>query len=511
MADRNWRFALGAIALSSLLFLVMSGAAQAALITVDNLSSTSVAGHCSLSDAVASANSHSTVGSSDCTAGTGSDTIEFSVTGTIVVTATLDITDAVLEIEGPTTAPGVQINGDAVEIFDVTNTTFILNNLTIMNGDATDGGAISADGDDLQINNCLFTDNSASFGGAIFAGAGTAEIINTTFGFNDATTLGGAIYNDSATVFLTNDTFVGNDAPSAGALYSDSPTHSKATIFKLGSGSNCGFASAGDAIDAGYNLSQDASCNLTAGTSLSSTAPGLNGSGLMHNGGPTQTVALVAGSRAIGLDGDCTDQAGNPVLTDQRLFGRPNSPTFCDAGAYEFDGVLGSFGFVPGTERMQVARSTTPDSDDLNFGVTFSESGACNPDEDALNGGINALVYPGTCADFVADTEVLDVDMTFTAHTVNHQSYGTFAQTTPNPVTAKIVTIEPASGDFCGEWTLNVEASGLDTTPLGNGPIALVLQTPDALSMGCLDINNAIIGNQIPPPIIPVVRRGTRR
>ena len=47
------------------------------------------------------------------------------------------------------------------------------------------------------------------------------------------------------------------------------------------------------------------------------------------NGGPTQTVALQSGSRAIDAVPivDCTDQASppNPIITDQRSFPRPDA------------------------------------------------------------------------------------------------------------------------------------------------------------------------------------------
>ena len=512
MADRNWRFALRAIALSTL-FLVMPGSARAALITVDTLASGSVSGHCTLHDAVASANNHATASPSDCAAGTGNDTIEFSVTGTITVNVQLTITDSVLEIEGPSTAPGVIISGASVEVFDAENTTFILDDLTVANGDASyGGGAIYADCDDLQINNCLFTNNTgAYYGGAIFTDGPTVEITNTTFAFNSADYAGG-IYNDGSIIYLTNTTFDGNNGI-GGALNSSSPTLMKACLFKLGSsGANCSGFPATENIDAGFNISDDSSCNFTQSTSYVE-APGLDGSGLENIGGPTQTVALVSGSPAIGLDTDCTDQFGHPVLSDQRLFFRPNSPIFCDSGAYEFDGLPNAaFGLVPHTERLQVARSTSPDSDDINLALTFFENGAptCGPQQDALNSGFGVEVFPGTCADFIAGTEVLDAMMTFATQTVNHHSYGTFAQSSPYPVSSKLVVVKPSSGDFCGEWNLTLESSGLDTSSLGAGPIALVLLQPD-LAATCFDITNAIIGSQIPKPLIPIVRRGVRR
>ncbi|MGH7923869.1 MAG: hypothetical protein ACREQH_04670, partial [Candidatus Binatus sp.] len=64
-----------------------------------------------------------------------------------------------------------------------------------------------------------------------------------------------------------------------------------------------------------------------------------------------------------------------------------------------------------------------------------------------------------------------------------------------------------------GQWTLNLEVSGLDTAALGLGggnPFALVLTDESSVVSGCIDIDNAIVGNQIPTPP-RFVRRGVRR
>ncbi|MGC2756447.1 hypothetical protein [Candidatus Binatus sp.] len=71
----------------------------------------------------------------------------------------------------------------------------------------------------------------------------------------------------------------------------------------------------------------------------------------------------------------------------------------------------------------------------------------------------------------------------------------------------------PTPAGSCGEWTLNLEVAGLDTSALGLGgsnPFALVLTDTDGDRAGCFDITNAIVGNQIPTPGHRV-RRGVRR
>lgn len=95
----------------------------------------------------------------------------------------------------------------------------------------------------------------------------------------------------------------------------------------------------GTISDLGYNISDDSSCGFGASTSLNNTDPRLDPSGPQQNGGPTETVALRAGSPAIDTIPipDCTDQGGNPLTTDQRGFSRPDAgEAFCDIGAYEF-------------------------------------------------------------------------------------------------------------------------------------------------------------------------------
>lgn len=83
----------------------------------------------------------------------------------------------------------------------------------------------------------------------------------------------------------------------------------------------------GTALDAGHNLSSDATPVFTNAGSLNHTAP-LLGS-LANNGGPTLTLSLLAGNPAI----DAGDSANAPA-TDQRGFVRPAGVN-ADIGACE--------------------------------------------------------------------------------------------------------------------------------------------------------------------------------
>jgi len=102
------------------------------------------------------------------------------------------------------------------------------------------------------------------------------------------------------------------------------------------SGGNC-YDQGGSPSSDGYNLSDDSTCSFLTqtGDQNDSTTAGLSPSGLQNNGGPTETIALLPTSSAVGAipPSACTDAFGNRVSTDQRGIRRPQGR--CDIGAYE--------------------------------------------------------------------------------------------------------------------------------------------------------------------------------
>jgi hypothetical protein len=245
--------------------------------------------------------------------------------------------------------------------------------------------------------------------------------------------------------------------------------------------------------------------------------------GLKNNGGPTETIALEPGSDAIDLVplAKCTDQQSptpQPLETDQRLFGRPDPANLnaCDSGAYEV-GAVAPIVLAKGTERVQIARSATLNSDKVNIGLTFIYNGDpdCDlgpmGDEDALNSGFGIALVEGTCASLPSSGLFLTLEP-FVVHTVNHQQYGTlFESEGPITVSARLVALSAPLGT-CGEWTLNLEVAGLNTPALGLGggnPFAIIISDLEDAEQ-CFDVTNAIVGTQIPTPSHSV-RRGVRR
>ena len=288
---------------------------------------------------------------------------------------------------------------------------------------------------------------------------------------------------------------------------------------------NCAGTATPPVTDENYNISVDNSCGFTAGSSLNNVTAAqldLDPLGLQNNGGPSFTVALESGSDAIDRIpvANCTQQDGDPLETDQRLFGRPDPANVntCDSGAYEF-GALGPY--TLNTDRVQIARSTSLNADEVNIGTTFTANGdpdcdmGVGGDEDALNDGFGLALVPGTCAS-IPNTEAngLFVDLfPFVVHTVNHEQYGTyFASFGSETVSARLVALPQPVG-LCGQWTLNLEVAGLNTAAIGlggSGPFALLISD---LSDGesCFDLTNVVVGNQPPPPPPGRHRRRVRR
>src|SRR5215469_12178927 len=176
--------------------LTLSKAARAATITVNSLADTGAPGICALPDAITAANTMTAT--NGCVAGTGNDTIQFSVKGTIFLVSTLpQITDANLTIIGPS-SPGIKIDGgDYVQVMQVAyGTTVDLVGLTIAHGSVNgNGGGIDNSGM-LTVTNSTFSDNHGNGGGGI-DNMGTLTVTNSTFS-NNVAVYGGGINNFTA-------------------------------------------------------------------------------------------------------------------------------------------------------------------------------------------------------------------------------------------------------------------------------------------------------------------------
>lgn len=194
----------------------------------------------------------------------------------------------------------------------VTGSTFSSNTADAPAAGAGFGGAIMFEpreeaGDTLSLTNSTLTGNHANgkgFGGAIdLEGASsTATLLSDTIAANTigSGTSGGGLENNAKTT-ARNTIISGNTAGAVANNCGNAPIAAGAHDIELGT--TCGF-------------------DMNADPKLAALA---------ENGGPTETMALLAGSPAI----DAGDSAFCPA-TDQRGFPRPQPPAgTCDIGAYE--------------------------------------------------------------------------------------------------------------------------------------------------------------------------------
>ena len=277
-------------------------------------------------------------------------------------------------ISGITIRNGFLATGDGGGIYNKGNLT--LSNVTLISNHADFAGAIwNHSGTSLTILDSQILSNTASFGGAIY-NAGPASISRSTIAFNHAAISGGGLYEVGRLV-VVNSTIAGNAADFSGGgieytSLADANIYNSTIAYNMadqdqdfnGSGGGVDIEGGGglfniyNTVVAGNFVSNAPVADDCVGV-VASHARNLFGvtdhcqvvtvSGswdllnsidllgvLQDNGGPTQTIALLAGSNAI--DGaipgiGCLDST-SPILTDQRGF--PRDVGACDLGAFEY-------------------------------------------------------------------------------------------------------------------------------------------------------------------------------
>ena len=250
------------------------------------------------------------------------------------------------------------------------------------------GGVIFNHHGQLQLINSTLTNNSAM--------GGSARVAN--IGGKGGAGFGGSIFNLNGSVYLGYSTIAGNSV--AGGAHGTSYTGAGAAlggaVFSLAynaaasAGSTTALLTLENSILAGSTggvdlvveqpgfvvggLANAASATTTAtGTNFvmstiaggSATLPLFNASNpllgpLANNGGPTATMALLAGSPAIDAA-----TGGTPPSVDQRGLGRP-AGSAPDVGAFEF----GALGVAP--------QITSPALPNGSFGVPYSQTVAAS-------------------------------------------------------------------------------------------------------------------------------------
>lgn len=213
-----------------LVFILLFGtASKAATITVNTLVDENNTGaSCSLREAITAANNDAAFGG--CTAGSGTDSVLFGVTGTINATASLpDVTTSMNIGNNTTTTPTVTVNRSGASNYRLLKigdaVTVSISGLVFSNGYAFNlqGGAIDSNNNTLTLTNCVFTNNRATFdGGAVRNNGGNMTVTNCTFANNisdEPSGQGGGIKHNGGTMVITGTTFSNNSADAGGGLH----------------------------------------------------------------------------------------------------------------------------------------------------------------------------------------------------------------------------------------------------------------------------------------------------
>ena len=235
--------------------------------------------------------------------GVGSGTI--SGGGLKSLAGTLTMTDCTISGNSARSGAGLFTS------FTTTNLTGCVisgNSAAAYNGYPTNpnGGGMYIAGGTVSLYGCTMSGNSAvnGSGGGVYNNNSMLTLTNTTVTGNSAAAKGGGLYNFNAgTLTLVNATITGNSASNGSGVYNSAKPEQE------------GVMSLTNTIVAG-NTKDDISGGYTGSNNLVGVDPML--SPLGDFGGPTPTMAPLAGSLAIGGG---TAGAGVPT-TDQRGFAR---------------------------------------------------------------------------------------------------------------------------------------------------------------------------------------------
>ena len=180
---------------------------------------------------------------------------------------------------------GIYFNGGGT--LTVTNTTFLSNT------SSSSGGGIGMRSGTASLTDCIFSDNTATYGGAIY-NWDTTTVTSSTFSNNSTTSNGGGgIYNQGTLLTVTGSTFTGNTAPFGGGIATiDYATTVSNSIF---SGNTALLSTGGGGIYAQGSRTTLAVVNSTFDGNTASTA---HGGGLSING--DVLTASVTGSTFSG-------------------------------------------------------------------------------------------------------------------------------------------------------------------------------------------------------------------
>jgi hypothetical protein len=285
----------------------------------------------------------------------------------------IDVDGGSLDLSDSTVTGNAGDDDDGVGIVNNGSGTVTITQSTVSNNTVTEGsggGAANNGSGTFNILDSTFVGNVSDIrGGGILVQGGTLNIIDSTF--NDNSGLGGAIstFHDDGSIDIIDSTLADNPSSEAGddifILEGDTVTVTVAGSILTNSGGST-VSCSGAVTDGGYNIDNGTSCGFTAASDHSSTDPDLGS--LASNGGPTQTMALDAGSAAIEAGESGTACTSVNDSEDQRGYERPGvAGTACSIGAYEY-GASAPTTTVP----VPTSGAVTGSSPALPWGIVFT-------------------------------------------------------------------------------------------------------------------------------------------
>ncbi|HEY1653146.1 MAG TPA: choice-of-anchor Q domain-containing protein [Acidimicrobiales bacterium] len=251
---------------------------------------------------------------------------------------------------------------------------------TVIDSSVHDNSGYGIDANTVDVEDSTIAYNGE--GGILTSGTATSEIVTSTVYQNtgDGVQAGSLQVLSSTLARNSRDNLDASSVTLAGSIVADPEA-------ELLSGAEANCASSVD--DLGGNISDDTSCGLTSPSSVPDSAT-IYGSleNLAANGGPTPTVALSAGSPAIGqvLGSLSVDGTALCSQADQRGDARPSA--VCDAGAY--DTGTGKF-------RQAINFTSTPPTNPIavdTYTVTAIGGASGNP----VTFSIDSSSAPGACS-----------------------------------------------------------------------------------------------------------------
>jgi hypothetical protein len=189
-------------------------------------------------------------------------------------------------------------------------------------------------------------------GGGVMTSSGNTDIVNSTIASNAASAgSGGGVLNADALTRIINSTIAGNTAPTGGGLDDENGTSDTVlnsliaknaattspdirTPASSGGHNLVGNGTGGPGFVNGTNSDKVGTTSIPIDAKLETDAQG--NLVIKNNGGPTNTIALLAGSPAIDAGNDSVLGALDTLTTDQRGpgFARKQG-THVDIGAFE--------------------------------------------------------------------------------------------------------------------------------------------------------------------------------